>query len=195
MAVLKPAGCEEENHASHLEGFLQLSHVAIPIKLYPATSSEATVSFHQLHFVCQSRLRMPQLCPKCNCEVPKKQTVKGYEYAKDKHVLIPDEELERLELPSTKAVTLSQFAAEAELDPMYFDRPYLVAPDGPMALDGYAVLRDTLRERKRVAIGKLVMGDRENLVAVVPDDHGLILHTLHYTDELRGLNALGSQSY
>src|ERR1051325_3174788 len=170
------------------KGFLKISLVNIPIKVFPATESSGTISFNQLHGECQTRIQQKRWCPHCNREVPNSEIVKGYEFEKGRYVVLSDEDFDKVRPESTRVIDLVQFADEAAIDPMYVDQTYYLAPEGKMAGDAFAVMREGLRGR--VGVGKLALYGREYLVAVRPQGKGLVMHTLHHAAEIRPIDAI-----
>ena len=170
------------------KGFLKISLVNIPIKVFPATESSATISFNQLHGECQTRIQQKKWCPHCNREVPNSEIVKGFEFEKGRYVIMSDEDLDKVRPESTRVIDLVQFADSASLDPMYVDRTYYLAPDGGVAADAFAVMRDGMRGK--IGIGKLALYGREYLVAVRPFERGIVMHTLHHAAEMRGIDSV-----
>jgi len=170
------------------KGFLKVSLVSIPIKVYPASESAATLSFHQLHEVCQTRIQQKKWCPHCHREVANTELVKGYEFEKGRFVVLTDEDVSNVKTESTRVINLVQFADAEELDPIYFDRSYYLAPDGPMASEAYAVMREGMKGK--TGIGKLALYGREYLVAVQPRDKGIVMFTLHHAAEIRSMDAI-----
>jgi DNA end-binding protein Ku len=168
------------------KGYLKVSLVNIPVKVFPATESGATISFNQLHGECRTRIQQKRWCPQCNREVPNSELVKGYEFEKGQFVVIDESDLEKVRTESTKVIDLVQFAEDSAIDPMYVDRTYYLAPDGNVANDAFAVMRDGMKGK--VGIGKLALYGREYLVAVRPHEQGLVLHTLHHAAEIRGID-------
>jgi DNA end-binding protein Ku len=169
-------------------GFLKISLVNIPIKVFPATESAASLSFNQLHGECRTRIQQKRWCPHCNREVPNTELVKGYEFEKGRYVVMSDDDLEKVRTESTRVIDLVQFADLSALDPMYVDRSYYLAPDGAVAGDAFAVMRDGMKGK--VGIGKLALYGREYLVAVRPHERGIVLHTLHHAAEIRRIDAI-----
>jgi DNA end-binding protein Ku len=167
------------------KGFLKISLVNIPIKVFPATESAGSISFNQLHGECQTRIQQKKWCAHCNREVPNSEIVKGYEFEKGRYVIMSEEDLDKVRPESTRVIDLVQFADAAAIDPMYVDRTYYLAPDGGIAADAFAVMRDGMQGK--VGIGKLALYGREYLVAVRPHQRGIVMHTLHHAAELRGI--------
>ena len=170
------------------KGYLKISLVNIPIKVFPATESSGSISFNQLHAECQTRIQQKKWCPHCEREVPNTEIVKGFEFEKGRYVIMSDEDLEKVRPESTRVIDLVQFADSASLDPMYVDRTYYLAPDGGVAADAFAVMRDGMRGK--IGIGKLALYGREYLVAVRPFERGIVMHTLHHAAEMRGIDSV-----
>ena len=170
------------------KGYLKISLVNIPIKVFPATESSGTISFNQLHAVCQTRIQQKRWCPHCEREVPNTELVKGYEFEKGHYVILTDEDIEKVRPESTRIIDLLQFADESSIDPMYVDRAYYLAPDGPVASDAFAVMRDGMRGK--VGVGKLALYGREYLVAVKAQGRGIVMYTLHHAAEIRRIDQI-----
>ena len=170
------------------KGFLKVSLVNIPIRVFPATESAASLSFNQLHAECQTRIQQKRWCPKCDREVPQAEIVKGYEFSKGRYVVMQDEDFAKLTVPSTRVISLEQFTDETDVDPMYVDRAYYLAPDGQVAADAYAVMREGMRGK--VGIGKVALYGREYLVAIKAQQHGLVMYTLHHAAEMRTIDQI-----
>ena len=170
------------------KGFLKISLVNIPIKVFPATESSGSISFNHLHGECQTRIQQKRWCPHCDREVPSSEIVKGYEFEKGRYVIMSEEDLDKVRPESTRVIDLVQFADASSIDPMYVDRTYYLAPDGGMAADAFAVMRDGMQGK--VGIGKLALYGREYLVAVRPHQGGIVMHTLHHASEIRGIDAV-----
>jgi DNA end-binding protein Ku len=170
------------------KGFLRVSLVNIPIKVFPATESSGTISFNQLHNACQSRIQQKRWCPTCNKEVANTEIVKGYEFEKGRYVVMADEDIDKVRPTSTRIIDLVQFDEQASLDPMYVDRTYYLAPDGQVAADAFAVMREGMKGK--LGVGKLALYGREYLVAVKPHDRGLVMYTLHHAAEIRSMDSI-----
>ena len=170
------------------KGFLKISLVNIPIKVFPATESSGTISFNQLHGECRTRIQQKRWCPQCNREVPHSEIVKGFEFEKGRYVIVDEQDIDKVRPESTRVIDLVQFADAAAIDPMYVDRTYYLAPDGGMAADAFAVMRDGMAGK--VGVGKLALYGREYLVAVRPYQRGIVMHTLHHAAEIRGIEAV-----
>ena len=170
------------------KGFLKISLVNIPIKVFPATESSATLSFNQLHAECQTRIQQKKWCPHCEREVSNSEIVKGYEFEKGRYVVLSEEDFAGVRTASTRVIDLVQFTDDSAIDPMYVDRAYYLAPDGGMASDAYAVMREGLKGK--VGIGKLALYGREYLVAVKPQGRGIVMYTLHHAAEIRSIESV-----
>ncbi len=168
------------------KGFLKVSLVNIPIKVFPATESGATISFNQLHEECRTRIQQKKWCPHCAREVSSAEIVKGYEFQQGQYVVMSEDDFDNVRTESTRVIDLVQFASESAVDPMYVDRTYYLAPDGPVAAQAFAVMRDGMAGK--VGVGKLALYGREYLVAVRAYERGIIMHTLHHAAEMRGID-------
>jgi DNA end-binding protein Ku len=171
------------------KGHLRLSLVTIPIRVYPATNAAAQIHFNQLHRVCQTRIQYKKWCPHCEREVPNDEIVKGYEFQKGRYVELEDADIEKVRPESTRVVNLSQFADADAVDPLMYDTPYYLAPDGKVAAESFAVMRDALQGK--AAIGTVAFHGRERLVAIEPREAGLVMYTLRRADEIRKIGAIG----
>ncbi len=170
------------------KGFLKVSLVNIPVKVFPATESADTISFNQLHAECQTRIQQKRWCPHCEREVPNAELVKGYEFETGRYVVINDEDIQKVRVESTHVINLVQFAADSEIDPIYVDRAYYLAPDGPMAAEAFAVMREGMVGK--AGIGKMALYGREYLVAVRPQKKGIVMYTLHHDAEIRSIDQI-----
>ena len=161
----------------------------IPVRVFPATDSAATISFNQLHGECQTRIQQKRWCPKCEREVPLSEVVKGYEFEKGRYVVMDEEDLAKVRPESTRVIDLVQFTDAVEsIDPIYVERPYYLAPDGQMAQESFAVMREGMKGK--AGIGKLALYGREYLVAVQPKDKGLVMYTMRRANEIRSMDAI-----
>lgn len=170
------------------KGHLKLSLVTIPIRVFPATDSAATVSFNQLHEVCQTRIQQKKWCPHCEREVSNKEIVKGYEFSKGRYVVMTEDDIAKVRPESTRVINLTQFTTVDQIDPIYFERPYYLAPDGNVAAEAFAVVREGMQGK--AGIGRLALYGREYLVAVQPREKGLVMYTLRSADEVRSMDAI-----
>ena len=170
------------------KGYLKISLVNIPVKVFPATETNGTISFNQLHGDCQTRIQQKRWCPQCSREVPNSEIVKGYEFEKGRYVILSEEDIDKVRPESTRVINLVQFADDSSIDPMFVDRTYYLAPDGGVASDAFAVIREGMKGK--VGVGKLALYGREYLVAVRPHERGIVMHTLHHAAEIRSIDAV-----
>jgi len=170
------------------KGYLKISLVNIPIKVFPATDAGATLSFNQLHGECQTRIQQKRWCPHCQREVPNTDIVKGYEFEKGRYVIVNDEDIEKVRVESTRVINLEQFTDDTAIDPIYLERPYYLAPDGPVAKEAFAVIREGMKGK--AGIGKVALYGREYLVKVQPREQGLIMYTLRHANEIRSMEGI-----
>jgi DNA end-binding protein Ku len=170
------------------KGYLKISLVNIPIKVFPATDAGATLSFNQLHAECQTRIQQKRWCPHCEREVPNTDIVKGYEFEKGRYVVVEEEDLEKVRVESTRVINLEKFTDDTDIDPIYLERPYYLAPDGPVAKEAFAVIREGMKGK--AGIGKVALYGREYLIKVQPRERGLIMYTLRHASEIRSMDAI-----
>ena len=173
------------------KGAIQFGLVTIPVKLYVATESRAGVSFNMLHAEDLSRIQMKIFCPVEEEIIPRTDTVKGYEYAPDKYVVINDEDLEKLPLKTVRSIEIEQFvdAAEASSNTKFVKQAYYIEPDR-VGRKAFALLKDVLLDKGLTAICKIVIRDREVLAALDPFENTMLLSTLYWPDEIRALGEL-----
>ncbi len=166
-------------------GLLQFSLVGIPLKAYPAVRTRDVPSAHLLHADCGQRLGYAKHCP-VHGPVDNAAIVRGYEYGPGRHVIAQPDELDQLRPVQDKALRLERFLAPAQLDPLlYAGRSLYLVPDGPAAEPGYGVLRSALAQRQRWALGRMVLGGHRQVVLVRPAGTTLVLHVLHYPEQVR----------
>ena len=168
------------------KGFLKVSLVNIPVKVFPATESADAISFNQLHGECQTRIQQKRWCPHCEREVPNTELVKGYEFEKGRYVVMTEEDIQKVRVESTRVINLVQFADDSQIDPIYVDRAYYLAPDGPMAAEAFAVMREGMAGK--AGIGKMALYGREYLVAVQAREKGLVMYTMRHAKEVRSMD-------
>lgn len=170
------------------KGYLKISLVNIPVRVFPATDAAATISFNQLHRECGSRIQQKKWCPQCQVEVAQSDLVKGYEFEKGRYVTLDEEDIAKVRPASTRVINVVQFADASTIDPVYIERPYYLAPDGNVAAEAFAVVREGMTGR--AAIGKLALYGREYLVAIQPREKGLVMFTLRHASEVRAMSAI-----
>ncbi len=167
------------------KGFLRLSLVTCPVALYPATSESEKISFNQLNKQTGHRIKYVKVDADTGEEVPNEDIVKGYALDKETFIELSKEELENVALESTRTIDIDEFVDKAEIDPRYLIRPYYLRPDGKVGHDAFAVIRETLREMNKVAIGRVVLTNREHIIALEPMEKGLVGTLLRYPYEVR----------
>jgi DNA end-binding protein Ku len=170
------------------KGYLKVSLVTVPVRVFPATNATGVVRFNQLHAECQTRIRQKKWCEECDREVDKSEIVKGYEFEKGRYVVVDEEDIAKAKPESTRIINLLRFADVESIDPIHVERPFYLAPDGKVAAGAFAVLREALRGK--AGIGKLALLGREYLVAVQPRDKGLAMFTLRAASEVRRMSAI-----
>ena len=164
-------------------GLISFGMVSIPVKLFTATDSK-DISFRLLHRECNSRLKQLRWCPACEREVEWGETVRGYEYAKDQHVIVSDEDFDKLPLASKRTIELAAFVKAEEIDPVYYEKSYYLEPD-EVGIKPFALLMKALKEKSLTAVAKIAIRNKERLCALRPMDGTLMLETLYYPDEIR----------
>ena len=167
------------------KGYLKLSLVSCPVKLYPATSASAgKISFNLLHKDTLNRVQQKYHDPELG-EIDRADLVKGYQFEKDKYVVVTAEELEEIEIDSSKTIDIDGFVDAGEIDPIYLDSTYYLAPDGPIAEETFSVILDAMKHVGKVAIARIVLSGRERLVTIQPITDGFRLMTLRSAKEVR----------
>jgi DNA end-binding protein Ku len=167
------------------KGFFRLSLVTCPVALYPATSESEKISFNQLNRKTGHRIKYAKVDADTGEEVANEDIVKGYKVDTDTFVEVTKEELENVALESTRTIEIDEFVDRSEIDPRYLIRPYYLRPDGKVGHDAFAVIRETIREMDKVAIGRVVLTNREHIIALEPLDKGLMGTLLRYPYEVR----------
>ena len=163
--------------------------VSIPVRLFSATEASKTISFNMLHKTCGSRLKQQYICVKEEVIVPREDTVKGYEFAKDQYVVFTPEELKAMEEAGTHVADIVEFVPLESVDPVYFDKAYYLAPDKGGAKP-YALLASALRESKRCAIGRWAARGKQYIVMIRAVDDGLVMQQLMYSGEVRSMKEI-----
>jgi DNA end-binding protein Ku len=167
------------------KGFLKLSLVTFGVRLYNATTGAGgKVSFNQLHKGCGQRLKQKLVCP-AHGEVERSDIAKGYEHEEGRYVVVEQSELDALEAKASKTIEITQFCDPEELQPIYMDRSYYIAPDGPIAEDGFRIIHAAIKKSGKIGIGRFVIHGGEHIVALAPAGRGLTLTTLLAADEVR----------
>ena len=157
--------------------------VAIPIAMYTATQDN-DIRFNQLHAEDNSRIRYKKTCAHCGKEITSKEIVKGYEYDKDKYVVITDEEIEKIKTEKEKSIQILHFAELNQISPVYYEKTYQAAPEAG-GEKAFELLRSALMAEQKIAIGKTVMGTKDTLMAIIPREEGILISTMFFADEVK----------
>jgi DNA end-binding protein Ku len=173
-------------------GNLRLSLVTIPVSLYPATSTERKIEFHQIHEPSGKRIRYQKIAPGVG-PVENEEITKGFEYEKGKYVLLDQKEIDELKLESKQTIELVRFVEPEAVDPRYYERPYYLLPDGEVAEEGYAVIQKALKQANKIGVGQLILRGQSNIVALEPCGRGLLLEILRHSDEVKSAEKFFSE--
>jgi DNA end-binding protein Ku len=166
------------------QGYLRLSLVSCPVALYTATSRSGEVHFNMLHKATHNRIRMIPTDPESG-PVDRADIVKGYEIEKGRYVVVTDEEIKAVKLETTRTLDIERFVDEADIDRLYWNDPYFLAPDGDMAVEAFTVIREAMKKARKVALGRLVMHQRERLMALEAHEKGILAYTIRSKNEVR----------
>jgi DNA end-binding protein Ku len=167
------------------KGFLRLSLVTCPIALFPATSESEKISFNQINKKTGHRIRYLKVDAETGEEVPNEEIIKGYQVDKDRYLEVTKDELENIALESTRTIEIDEFVPRSEIDDLYLVRPYYIVPDGKVGHDAFAVIRETIRSLDKVALARVVLTNREHIIALEARDKGLMGMLLRYPYEVR----------
>lgn len=168
---------------AYWKGQIRLALVSIPVEIYPATKSGASVSFRQIHEPSGKPVKYEKVVPGIGA-VDTDDIVKGYEVSKGQYVLLDEEEIEAVKLESKRTLELVQFVDASDIDILYYEKPYYVVPADDLAEEAYIVLREALRRTKKVGLGQLALRGQEQLVGLRPCGKGLVLEVLRYAEEV-----------
>jgi len=171
------------------KGFLKLSLVNIPVRLYPAARSQS-LHFNQLHKPCHTRIKYQKWCPTCEITVSNDDIVKGYEYGKEQYVILNEEDFTKVRLETTKSIQIVQFVHQGEIDPLYYHGSHYIVPDGPVAIESFSTILHAAEEKARIALARVVMNGKEQVVAIRPHDKAFVMSALYYADEVRALSGI-----
>jgi DNA end-binding protein Ku len=166
------------------QGHLKLSLVTCPVALYSATNPAGDVHFNLINPRTNNRIRMITTDPDTG-PVERSSLVKGYEVSKGEYILLTDEEIRSVKLESTKTIDIERFVPEADIDRLYWDNPYYLAPDGKLAQEPFAVIREAMSRSGRIALGRVVLSTRERILALEPRDKGIVAWSIRSADEVR----------
>ena len=167
------------------KGHIRFLLVAIPVRIYNAIETSEKIQFNQLHRDDYGPIGYDKRCKKCSQVVTNDQITKGYQYEPDRYAIIEPDDIAKVKIKTTKAVDIIGFVDASEIPTTFYDAPYYAGPDGPVSEKPYALLRELMKQTGKVGIGKVVLRDREDLVAVFPHEDGLVLQKLHYPHEIR----------
>lgn len=167
------------------KGYLRLSLVSCPVRLYPATTRSERVSFHLLNPKTHNRIELRPHDPETDQEIPRDQLVRGYEFDKGRYVVVDQSEIDALRIESSETIDLVRFVDDAEIDPIYFATPYFIAPEGKIANETFCVIQEAMREERKAGIGRVVLSTREHPVLLMPRQHGMLLVTMRSAEEVR----------
>jgi DNA end-binding protein Ku len=170
---------------AYWKGYLRLSLVSCPIQLFPATSEREKVRFHQLNRDTGNRIRYRKVDADTGDEVAADEIVKAYEISKGNYIEMEPDELDAVEIESTRMIDIDQFVPKKEIDELYISNPYYIVPDGDVGLQAFAVIREAIKKENVVALGKIVFTNREHIIALEPRSKGLMGVTLRYPYEIR----------
>jgi DNA end-binding protein Ku len=167
------------------KGYLKLSLVSCPIALTPAASSSEKVSFRQINKKTGNRIRYQYVDGETGEPVEQGDRGKGYEVGKNEYLMVDDEELEAIQLESTHTIDIDRFVPAAQIDKRFYDNPYYIVPNDTVGQEAFAVIRDAMKGKNVVALGRIVLNKRERVIAIEPYDKGLLGTTLRYAYEVR----------
>src|SRR4051794_12352589 len=171
-------------------GHLRLALVSCPVALYSARHEREAIRFNMINPATGNRIKMVSQDAQTGAEISRRDTVKGYEYAKGQYVIITDDDLDSVKVESSGLMKVEKFVAAASIDPIYYDTSYYLGPDGKGSEDVYAVLREAITRTSKVALTRVVIGGRERTIALRPMDGGLVAHTLNEQRDLNPAQAL-----
>jgi len=170
---------------SSWKGYLRISLVSCPVRLYPASSSAEKISFHNLAPETMARVQMVPTDSTTGKPVPRDQLLKGYEFEKGRYVILSNEELDQVQVESNRIIDVAQFVDDDDVDPLYLDSPYWLAPDGKIANETFRVITEAMKRERKSGIGRLVLSSRERAVLLSPRGKGMMIRTLRAADEVR----------
>lgn len=167
------------------KGHIRFLLVAIPVRVYNAIETSEKIHLNQLHKEDYGPIAYDKRCKRCNKIVTNEEIIKGYQYSKDQYAILEPDDLAKVKLKTTKVIDIVGFVDAREIPPMLYDSPYFVGPDGEVGAKTYSLLREVLRDTGKVGLGKVVLRDREDFIAIAPQDDGLVVYKLRYPKELR----------
>jgi DNA end-binding protein Ku len=167
------------------KGHIRFLLVAIPVRVYNAIEASEKIQFNQLHREDFGPIGYDKRCKKCGQIISNEEITKGYQYEPDRYAIVEPEEIAKVKIKTTKAVDILGFVNADEIPPTFYDSPYYAGPDGAVSEKPYALLREVMKQTGKVGLGKVVLRDREDLVAIFPHEDGIVLQKLHYPAEIR----------
>ena len=172
------------------KGHIRFSLVTIPVLIYNAVDTEQTISFNLLHKTDHGTIGYDKRCRKCNKVLSSEEIVKGYKYEPERFVIVEKEDLDKINLKSTRIIEIEGFIDAKEVHPTLYEAPYYAGPDGPVAVQAYSLLAAALRETGKVGIGKVVLHDREDVVLIAPYENAVVLYKLRSPGEIRNISEI-----
>ncbi len=170
------------------KGHIRFLLVAIPVRVYNAIEASEKIQFNQLHREDYGPIGYDKRCKKCNQIVTGDQITKGYQYEPDRYAIVEPEDIAKIKIKTTKAVDIIGFVDADQIPTTFYDAPYFAGPDGPVSEKPYALLREVMKQTGKIGLGKVVLRDREDLVAVFPQENGMVLQKLRYPHEVRKMS-------
>jgi DNA end-binding protein Ku len=169
------------------KGHIRFLLVAIPVRIYNAIEASEKIQFNQLHREDFGPIGYDKRCKKCDQIVTNDEITKGYQYEPDRYAIVEPDDIAKIKIKTTRAVDIVGFVDAEEIPTTFYDAPYFAGPDGPVSEKPYALLREVMKQTKKIGLGKVVLRDREDLVAVFPQENGLVLQKLRYPREVRSI--------
>ncbi len=167
------------------KGYIKLSLVTIPVKLYNTIGKRRSIAFHLFHRDCKNRIKEQKVCPVCNREVTNEEIIRGYEYAKDTYVIVTDQDLEKAQKESSEAIEIVKLVDDRQISPVYYSDSHYIVPDGKIGTEAFALFYRALAETKKTALSRVVMRNREHLLAIKPYNGTLVGYTLYYPEQIQ----------
>jgi len=171
------------------KGYLRCSLVTIPVKIYNAVV-DRSIHFVQLHKDCLGRIKLERVCSKCGKRLTSEEIVKGYQYGKDRYVIVTDEEIERAKRESSDVIEILRFVKEEEIPPLFYSSSHYLVPDGEVGAEAFALFQRAMKETGKCALAKIVWRNREQLLSISPYNGSFLAFTLHYAAEIQDLKQL-----
>jgi len=174
------------------KGHIRFSLVTIPIQVFSANESKASIKFNQLHKEDNGRVGYSKTCKSCGDELKSTDIVKGYEYAPDQYVIIDKEEIANIKLKSSKAIDIEAFVDINEVHPTRFESAYYVGPEGDVAKKSFQLFLKTMKQSGKAGVGRIVLRDREDVVLMIPEGNAIVMYKLKYPTELKDISKVPS---